>query len=116
VGAARSGAGASASRRLGALRVEVVDVARIVRCQADDNYTLFVLEGKEKILVSRTLKEYEELLGDFDFLRVHQSHLINAAHVKRYIKGSGGYVQLTDDSIIEVSRRKKDELLKRFQG
>jgi two-component system LytT family response regulator len=95
---------------------EVVDVARIVRCQADDNYTLFVLAGKEKILVSRTLKEYEELLGDFDFLRIHQSHLINAAHVKRYIKGSGGYVQLTDDSIIEVSRRKKDELLKRFQG
>jgi two-component system LytT family response regulator len=95
---------------------EVVDVARIVRCQADDNYTLFVLEGKEKILVSRTLKEYEELLGDFDFLRIHQSHLINAAHVKRYIKGSGGYVQLTDDSIIEVSRRKKDELLKRFQS
>jgi two-component system LytT family response regulator len=95
---------------------EVVDVARIVRCQADDNYTLFVLEGKEKILVSRTLKEYEELLADFDFLRIHQSHLINAAHVKRYIKGSGGYVQLTDDAIIEVSRRKKDELLKRFQG
>jgi two-component system LytT family response regulator len=95
---------------------EVVDVARIVRCQADDNYTLFVLEGKEKILVSRTLKEYEELLADFDFLRIHQSHLINAAHVKRYIKGSGGYVQLTDDAIIEVSRRKKDELLKRFQN
>ncbi len=95
---------------------EVVDVARIVRCQADDNYTLFVLEGKEKILVSRTLREYEELFSEFDFLRIHQSHLINAAHVKRYIKGSGGYVQLTDDSIIEVSRRKKDELLKRFQG
>jgi two-component system LytT family response regulator len=94
---------------------EVVDVARIVRCQADDNYTLFVLENKEKILVSRTLKEYEELFADYDFLRIHQSHLVNAAHVKRYIKGSGGYVQLTDDSIIEVSRRKKDELLHRFR-
>ena len=94
---------------------EVVDVARVVRCQADDNYTLFVLDSKEKILVSRTLKEYEELFADYDFLRIHQSHLVNAAHVKRYIKGSGGYVQLTDDSIIEVSRRKKDELLQRFR-
>ena len=93
---------------------EVVEVARVVRCQADDNYTLFVLEGKEKILVSRTLKEYEELFSDYGFIRIHQSHLINAAHVKRYIKGSGGYVQLTDDSIIEVSRRKKDELMQRF--
>jgi len=94
---------------------EVVELARVVRCQADDNYTLFVLEGKEKILVSRTLKEYEELFADSGFIRIHQSHLINAAHVKRYIKGSGGYVQLSDDSIIEVSRRKKDELMKRFQ-
>ncbi|RYF07377.1 MAG: response regulator transcription factor, partial [Deltaproteobacteria bacterium] len=94
---------------------EVVDVAHVVRCQADDNYTLFVLDNKEKILVSRTLKEYEELFADYDFLRIHQSHLVNAAHVKRYIKGSGGYVQLTDDSIIEVSRRKKDELMQRFR-
>ena len=93
---------------------EVVEMARVVRCQADDNYTLFVLEGKERILVSRTLKEYEELFSEQGFIRIHQSHLVNAAHVKRYIKGSGGYVQLTDDSIIEVSRRKKDELMKRF--
>ena len=90
-------------------------MARVVRCQADDNYTLFVLDNKEKILVSRTLKEYEELFADYDFLRIHQSHLVNAAHVKRYIKGSGGYVQLTDDSIIEVSRRKKEELMQRFR-
>ncbi|WP_046243786.1 LytR/AlgR family response regulator transcription factor [Hymenobacter terrenus] len=93
---------------------EVVEVARIVRCEADDNYTRFVLTGQPNLLVSRTLKEYEELLSDRGFLRIHQSHLINADHVKRYIKGSGGYVQLSDDSIIEVSRRKKDELMKRF--
>jgi two-component system LytT family response regulator len=93
---------------------EVVEVSRIVRCQADDNYTRFVLVGQPPLLVSRTLKEYEELLSGSDFLRIHQSHLINADHVKRYIKGSGGYVQLSDDSIIEVSRRKKDELMRRF--
>ena len=52
---------------------------------------------------------------DYDFLRIHQAHLVNAAHVKRYIKGSGGYVQLTDDSVIKVSRRKKDELMQRFR-
>jgi two-component system LytT family response regulator len=49
-----------------------------------------------------------------DFIRVHQSHLINASHVQRYIKGSGGYVQMSDDSIIEVSRRKKELLMERF--
>jgi len=92
----------------------VTKVAEIVRCQADKNYTNFVLTSGENILVSKTLKEYDDLLTEFDFIRIHQSHLINAAHVQRYIKGSGGYVKMSDDSIIEVSRRKKTELMSRF--
>lgn len=94
---------------------EVVHVNNIVRCQADKNYTIFVLENKTKVMVSKTLKEYEEMLTDFDFIRVHQSHLVNASHVQRYIKGTGGYVKMSDDSIIEVSRRKKELLMQRFQ-
>ena len=92
----------------------VVKISDIIRCEADKNYTLFTLENEEKILVSKTLKEFEGLLHDMDFIRVHQSHLINASHVQRYIKGSGGYVKMSDDSIIEVSRRKKELLMERF--
>jgi two-component system LytT family response regulator len=92
----------------------VVKINDIIRCEADKNYTFFIFTNKEKILVSRTLKEYDELLHDMDFIRVHQSHLINASHVQRYIKGSGGYVKMSDDSIIEVSRRKKELLMERF--
>ncbi len=92
----------------------VVKISEIIRCEADKNYTLFTIENSEKILVSKTLKEFEELLHEMDFIRVHQSHLINASHVQRYIKGSGGYVKMSDDSIIEVSRRKKELLMERF--
>jgi len=92
----------------------VVKISDIVRCEADKNYTNFILANNEKILVSKTLKEFEDLLHDMDFIRVHQSHLINASHVQRYIKGSGGYVKMSDDSIIEVSRRKKELLMERF--
>lgn len=92
----------------------VVKVSDIIRCEAEKNYTNFIFTNHEKILVSKTLKEFDELLHEMDFIRVHQSHLINAAHVQRYIKGSGGYVQMSDDSIIEVSRRKKELLMERF--
>jgi len=92
----------------------VVKISDIVRCEADKNYTFFIFTNNEKILVSKTLKEFDELLHDMDFIRVHQSHLINASHVQRYIKGSGGYVKMSDDSIIEVSRRKKELLMERF--
>lgn len=92
----------------------VVQTREIIRCEAEKNYTHFILEDKRRILVSKTLKEFEEQLHDMDFIRVHQSHLINAFHVQKYIKGSGGYVKMSDDSIIEVSRRKKEFLMDRF--
>ena len=92
----------------------VVKISDIIRCEADKNYTFFIFTNNEKVLVSKTLKEFDELLHDMDFIRVHQSHLINASHVQRYINGSGGYVKMSDDSIIEVSRRKKELLMERF--
>lgn len=95
---------------------EVIEIKEVIRCEADQNYTHFFLTNGHKVLVSRTLKEYEELLSDYNFIRIHQSHLINIIHIQRYIKGRGGYVKMSDDSIIEVSRRKKEELMKRFQG
>lgn len=90
----------------------IIPVKEIVRCEAEVNYTNFFLITKNKILVTRTLKEFEELLNDYDFIRVHHSHLINLHHVKNYTRGEGGTVTMTDGTEVDVSRRKKEEFLK----
>lgn len=94
--------------------VVFVDVDQIVHCQADDAYTTFHLQDGEKIMISGSLKEYENLLGDSQFLRVHQSHLINLDKIKKYVKGSGGHVVMSDDSMIGIARSKKQEFLERI--
>jgi two-component system LytT family response regulator len=93
----------------------VYPVKEIIRCQAEINYTNFYLTSKSKMLVTKTLKEYEELLNDYDFMRVHNSHLINLHHVKNYSRGEGGSVTMSDGTTVDVSRRKKDEFLKRLE-
>lgn len=92
----------------------VVDPKDIIRCESDRNYTYIFLNDKRRILVSRTIKEYEEMLRDFNFFRIHQSHLINLHYLKNYIRGRGGYVELTDGSTLDVSARRKSEFLKRM--
>lgn len=84
----------------------------IVRCESDNNYTLFYLQTAEKIVVTHPLKEYETLLRSETFIRVHQSHLINLNYVEQYIKGEGGTAIMSDGSEIEISRRKKEMFLK----
>ncbi len=74
-------------------KIEFVEVSSIVRCEGDGNYTNFFLKNGEKIIASKTLKEFDELLSDYNFLRVHQSHLINLNEVKSYIKTDGGYIK-----------------------
>lgn len=86
----------------------------IIRCEADNNYTNFYLNSGEKVLVTKTLKEYDESLSGEDFIRVHQSHLVNSKYIDRYIKGDGGTIIMTDGSHVEVSRRRKEEFLKRM--
>lgn len=90
----------------------VVSLSEIIRCKADNNYTDFYFINKVKSVISKPLKDFEELLEDHRFFRVHQSHLINLQHVVSYSKGEGGTVKMSDGSDIEVSRRKKDEFLK----
>lgn len=92
----------------------IVPVKEIIRCEAEVNYTNFFLTSKNKMIVSKTLKEFEELLNDYDFIRVHNSHLINLHHVKNYTRGEGGTVTMTDGTAVDVSRRKKEEFLKRL--
>jgi two-component system LytT family response regulator len=92
------------------------DVSDIVRCQSDINYTTIFLKDKQKIIVAKTLKEFEELLSGYNFYRVHNSHLINLSYVKSYNKGKGGFITMTDNSVIEVSTRRKDEFLKKLSA
>jgi len=93
---------------------EIVHVKEIIRCQANDNFTEFHLKDGSKKLISRTLKFYEELLKEFDFIRVHKSHLINFQYVTKYIKGKGGQVEMSDGSTVDVSINRKAEFLEKF--
>ncbi len=96
-------------------RIHVVQVSDIIRCESQRNYTLFHISGQKPILVTRTMKEFEELLDKKHFLRVHHSHLINLDYLKEFLKADGGYAIMRDGSQVPVSVRKKDELL-RFLG
>jgi len=93
-----------------------INLKDIVRCEADNNYTHFFLNSGEDILVTKTLKEYEDSLSGLDFIRVHQSHLVNIKFIDRYIKGDGGTIIMVDGSEVEVSRRRKEEFLNLMMG
>ncbi|MEO0333831.1 MAG: LytTR family DNA-binding domain-containing protein [Bacteroidota bacterium] len=84
----------------------------IIYCRADGNYTKLFLQNQPSQLISRNLKDFESLLGESGFCRVHHSSLINLAHIQKYVKGEGGYVTLTDNHHVDISRRKKEEFLK----
>ena len=88
--------------------VHVVDLNEIIRCEADKNYTFFYLNNGKKILVSRTLKDFEVLLGNHGFFRVQQSHLINLEYIDRYDKQEGGSVIMKDGASVPLSTAKKD--------
>ncbi len=94
---------------------EVINVNEIIRAEANDNYTNFYLVDGKKFLVSKTLKHFDELLSDFDFIRTHKSHLVNLQYITKYVKGKGGQVRMSDDSYVDVSATRKKELLERFK-
>lgn len=86
-------------------------VQDIIRLEGESNYTTFYFKGGQKLMVSKTLKEFEDMLLDHHFFRVHQSHLINLRFLKNYIKGEGGIAVMEDGSEIDVSRRRKEEFV-----
>lgn len=96
--------------------ITFVDIDDIIRCEADRNYTCIHLQNGRKLLSSKVLKEYEKLFTDYQFIRLHNSHIINLRHVKRYIKGEGGTVIMSDESSVDVSRRRKSEFLERLSN
>jgi len=91
--------------------IYVIKVSDIIRCESDGNYTIFYINNQQKILISKTLKEYEKLLKDYNFIRIHKSHLINIDAIERFEKRDTGIVYMSDGSKISVSHRKKDILL-----
>lgn len=88
-------------------------VQNIVRCESTGNYTRIFFTDKKNLMVSRPLKEFEELLTDVDFFRVHNSHLINLQQMQSYIQGEGGFALMSDGTQVEVSRRRKADFLKK---
>lgn len=92
--------------------IRFVDVDSIIRIKANNNYSELYLAGGEKIICSLTLGRLEEQIHDEHFVRVHQSHLVNTRFVAKYYRTNGGQLEMSDGSNIEISRRKKDELLK----
>jgi len=95
-------------------KIEFVTITKIIRLEAEGNYTHIYLEGNKQFLVCKTLKEYHELLDRHQFLRTHQSHLINLRKIEAYVKTDGGYISMEDGSQIPISRQKKEEILKRI--
>lgn len=90
--------------------IRYVFVNEIVRCEADDNYTNFYLDGGEKVLISKSLKEYADLLAPHSFLRTHQSHLVNAVFVKSWLKEDGGVLLMSNGDKIPVSKPNRESV------
>ncbi|HOW24415.1 MAG TPA: LytTR family DNA-binding domain-containing protein [Bacteroidales bacterium] len=93
-------------------KMYVVDIDTILRCESDNYYTRFYFTDGKNLLVSKTLKEFEELLKDHDFIRPHKSHLVNLRFVRGYHRQESGQILMTDGSSIPVSRRKRDQVLR----
>lgn len=91
-----------------------LDVDEIIRCKSDVNYTTIYLKDKTKIVVAKTLKEFEQMLSDAGFYRIHNSHLVNLNYIKSYNKGKGGFLVMNDNAEIEVSTRRKEDFLKKL--
>ena len=94
--------------------IKYLDVRKIIRAEGERNYTRFYLEKKQTFVTSKTLREYENLLKEHGFVRVHKSHLVNLAYVEKYDRE--GWLQMENGQKIDVSRRKKEYLLQRLKG
>jgi len=97
-----------------ATELHFIAINDIIRCKGENNYTMFFLTNGVSILVSRTLKEWEDLLTSHQFIRTHQSHLINSLHVKSFVKKDGGYILMNDESIVSISKHKKEKILNKL--
>ena len=91
-----------------------VPTGDILYCEAESNYTKVVLNGGKKMIVAKVLKEIDEALSGEDFFRIHNSYLININHIKKYVRGDGGYVVMDDDMTISISRSRRQAFMEMF--
>lgn len=96
-------------------KIHIVNINDIIRCESTVNYTEFYFSNGKKLLVTRTLKDFEDLLSDQGFYRVHQSHLVNTKFIKEFIKTDGGYLLMNDGSNVPVSTRKRPDVIKMLE-
>lgn len=93
-------------------RIEFVEVNKIIRCQGEGNYSHIYFEGNKHLLVAKTLVEFEDLLQEYSFFRVHKTHLVNLKQVIAYEKTDGGILQLSNGDKVPISRRRKEDVQK----
>ncbi len=91
-------------------KIHVIKTDEIIRCESDNYYTRFFFTNGNQLLISKTLKENDELLSAHNFIRPHKSHLINTKFIKNFNRNEGGFIVMTDDSKIPVSRRKREKI------
>jgi two-component system LytT family response regulator len=96
--------------------LEFIQIKQIIRIESSSNYSKLVLQNGKTLLVTRQLKDFEELLEDYRFYRIHHSHLINLNYIAKYIRGEGGQITMRNGDVIDVSRRKKEVFLKLIGG
>jgi two-component system, LytTR family, response regulator len=96
--------------------IEFIPIKNIVHIESKSNYSKIFLTDNKSIMVTKILKDFEEMLLPYNFYRVHNSHLINLNYIQKYIRSQGGHVQLQDGTLIDISRRKKEEFLKLIGG
>lgn len=92
-------------------KIIIVNLNDIIRCESDSNNTIFYLNDKRKIFVTKTLKYFSDMLKSYEFLRIHQSHLVNLQYISEFIKTDGGYLMLKNGENVPVSVRKKTEII-----
>ncbi len=93
-----------------------VDVSDIIYCESNGPYTHFIFKGAGKIVTSKHLKEYEDLLRGYDFFRIHKSYLVNLREIKKYIRGEGGQLIMSDGAALPVSKQRKEDFLHIYSG
>lgn len=95
--------------------ITLINISDIVRCESQRNYTFIYLANKDKLIASKTLMDFEDVLARHSFLRIHKSHLININYLDKYVKSEGGYVMLNDGTKLPVAVRKKEYLFRELE-
>lgn len=96
--------------------MHIIPVNSIISCASNGNYTVFFLKNQKKLIVSRILKEIEQILEDHSFTRVHNSYIVNLNEIEKYIRCEGGFLVMSDGSSVDVSRSRKENLLKKLSS